>query len=80
MYKGTTLVTDFKTLKAGDEVTLAVKGNLTPTKAHFRVNGGTWNETTTKNASSEFTWNYTIPTGVTEFVIEGEVYTNGAWH
>jgi len=79
LYKNGTQVTDLTTLRAGDEVVLAVKGNLTPTKAHFRVNGGAWTETTTKNASNEFTWSYTIADGVTDFVIEGEVFTNGAW-
>jgi hypothetical protein len=80
IYKDGTQVTDLTTLRAGDEVVLAVKGNLSPTKAHFRVNGGAWTETTTKNASNEFTLNYTIADGVTDFVIEGEVFTNGAWH
>ncbi|GEM_PF-669941 len=79
IYKNGTQVTDLSTLNAGDEVVLAVKGNLAPTKAHFRVNGGAWTETTTKNASNEFTLSYTIPTGVPDFVIEGEVFTNGAW-
>ena len=49
------LVTDLSSLRAGDDVVLAVKGNLNPTKAHFRVNGGTWTETTFKNGSGEFT-------------------------
>ena len=88
IYKGGTQVTDLNTLKAGDTVSLAVKGNLSPSKAHFRVNGkkpsdantAGWDETTTKNGSDEWTLNYTIPEGVTDFVIEGEVYTNGAWH
>lgn len=79
LYKDGTQVTDLTTLRPGDEVVLAVKGNLNPTKAHFRVNGGAWNETTTKNANDEFTWAYTIIDGVTDFVIEGEVFTNGAW-
>ncbi|MBI5018984.1 hypothetical protein HZB58_01800 [Candidatus Gottesmanbacteria bacterium] len=80
LYKDGVQVTDLTTLRPGDEVVLAVKGNLNPTKAHFRVNGGAWNETTTKNGSNEFTWGYTIIDGVTDFVIEGEVFTNGAWH
>jgi len=79
IYKGGTHVTDLTTLRAGDAVVLAVKGNLTPTKAHFRVNGGTWTETTTENSSHEWTLSYTMPDGITEFVIEGEVFTNGAW-
>lgn len=79
IYKGGSQVTDLSSLRAGDAVVLAVKGNLSPTKAHFRVNGGAWTETTTRNASNEWTLNYTIPTGVTDFVIEGEVFTNGGW-
>ncbi len=79
LYKNGTQVTDLTTLRAGNDVVLAVKGNLSPTKAHFRVNGGAWTETTTTNSSGEFTWAYTIPDDVTEFVIEGEVFTNGAW-
>ncbi len=78
-YKGGTQVTP-STLLPGDVVTLAVKGNLAPTKARFRINGGAWQETTTKNASNEFTLSYTIPDGVPDFVIEGEVFTDGAWH
>lgn len=66
-------------LVPGDEVVFAVKGNLTPTKARFRVNGNAWAETTTQNASNEWTLEYTVPEGVTEFVIEGEVFTNAAW-
>jgi len=79
IYKGATQVTP-STLLPGDVVTLAVKGNLSPTKARFRINGGAWQETTTKNASNEFTLSYTIPDGVPDFVIEGEVFTNGAWY
>ncbi len=78
IYKGGVQVTP-STLRAGDDVVLAVKGNLAPTKAHFRVNGGAWTQTTTKNAANEFTLSYTIPAGVIDFVIEGEVFTNGAW-
>jgi hypothetical protein len=79
IYKNGAQVTP-TTLQAGDAVILASKGNLTPTKARFRVNGGAWQETTTQNASNEFTLNYTIPSGITDFVIETEVFTNGAWH
>lgn len=79
LYKDGTQVTDLTTLRPGDVVVLAVKGNLSPTKAHFRINGGTWTETTTTNSSGEFTLSYTIPDGITDFVIEGEVFTNGAW-
>lgn len=79
IYKGGTQVSP-STLRPGDDVVLAVKGNLTPTKAHFRINGGAWQETTTINASDEFTLNYTIPDGVQDFVIEAEVFTDGAWY
>ncbi|MBI5018771.1 hypothetical protein HZB58_00680, partial [Candidatus Gottesmanbacteria bacterium] len=80
LYKDGVQVADLTTLRPGDAVVLAVRGNLNPTKAHFRVNGGAWNETTTKNANDEFTWGHTIADGITDFVIEGEVFTNGAWH
>lgn len=79
IYKNGTHVTNPSTLRSGDDVVLAVKGNMSPTKAHFRINGGSWTETTAKNSSNEFTLNYTIPEGVDDFVIEGEVFTNGAW-
>ncbi len=79
VYKGGVQVAP-ATLLPGDVVTLAVKGNLNPTKARFRINGGAFTETTTKNASNEFTLSYTIPDGVPDFVIEGEVNTNGAWY
>lgn len=79
IYKGGTQVSP-STLRPGDNVVLAVKGNLTPTKARFRINGGAFEETTTKNASDEFTLNYTVPDGVPSFVIEAEVFTNGAFH
>lgn len=79
IYKNGAQVTP-STLLPGDVVTLAVKGNLSPTKSRFRINGGAWQETTTKNASNEYTLSYTIPDGVPDFVIEGEVFTNGAWH
>ena len=88
VYKDGTQVADLAALKPGDDVVLAVKGNLSPTKAHFRVNGkkpsnanqAGWDETTDKNSSDEFTLSYTIPEGVSDFVIEGEVFINGAWH
>lgn len=79
IYKGGAQVAP-STLLPGDVVTLAVKGNLSPAKARFRVNGGAWQETTTKNASNEFTLSFTVPDGVPDFVIEGEVNTNGAWY
>lgn len=79
VYKGGVQVSP-ATLLPGDAVVFAVKGNLTPTKARFRINGGAFTETTTKNASDEFTLNFTVPDGVPSFVIEAEVFTNGAFH
>ncbi len=78
IYKAGAQVTP-SSLVAGDDVVLAVKGNLSPDKSHFRINGGAWQETTTKNASNEFTLSYTIPDAIPTFVIEAEVFTNGAW-
>jgi hypothetical protein len=79
IYKGGVQVAT-SALSAGDDVVLAVKGNLTPTKAHFRINGGAWQESAVKNASNEFTLSYTIPAGIPAFVIEAEVFTNAAWY
>ncbi|MBU1327200.1 hypothetical protein KKB64_05035 [Patescibacteria group bacterium] len=69
---------DPSTLRAGDAVIIAVKGT-NAVKARIRVNGGAWTETTTKNASGEYITGFTIPAGVTQFVIEAEVYRNGVW-
>lgn len=70
---------DPTTLSEGDAVILAVVGTGNPTKAHFRVNGADWVETITKNTAGEFVLDFTIPTGVTDFVVEAEVYDNGVW-
>lgn len=86
IYKGGSQVTDLSTLRADDNIVFAVKGNKPGTKARFRVNGkainGTdnWTQTTAKNNKAEWTLAYTIPPGVTQFVIEGEVFMGGAWH
>ncbi len=77
VYKGTVAVNP-TTLKAGDAVTLAVAGT-NATRGRIRVNGAAFVETTTKNASGEFTVPFTIPAGVTSFTIEAEVFTNGQW-
>jgi hypothetical protein len=69
---------DPTTLTAGDQVVLAVKGTGA-TKGKIRVNGGTYTEDASKDANDEFTVDFTIPSGVTNFTIEGEVYINGAW-
>lgn len=77
IYKDNAVVTP-ATLRAGDAVVLAVKGT-NATKGRIRVNGGTFTETTTKNASDEYTVNFTIPTSTTSFTVEAEVFVNGAW-
>lgn len=77
IYKGGEVV-DPTTLKAGDAVVLGVKGD-SATKGRIRVNGGTFNETTTKNSTDHYTIDFTIPTGVTSFTIEAEVFIDGSW-
>ena len=89
VYKGTVQVTP-STLLAGDAVTIAVVGTGNPTQARFRVNGAqitgdtdadpNWTISTTKNTSGEYFVSYTIPTGVTSFLFEGETFAAGAWH
>lgn len=82
IFKGGSQVTDLTSLRPNDAVVFYVRGSLAAaTKARFRVNGATWTETTTKNeAGGWFILNYTIPEGVAQFVIEGEVFMGGAWH
>lgn len=78
VYKDSTVV-EPSTLQPGDAVTLAVAGT-NATKARFRVNGGDFTETTTKNSAGEYTLAFTVPsTGVTQFVIEAEVNVAGVW-
>ncbi len=69
-------------LLPGDDVVLHVSGDGSPTKAHFRINGTAWQDATvaTQSDPPDFTLAYTVPaTGVTDFVIEAEVFTDGAW-
>lgn len=89
VYKGTVQVTP-STLLPADAVTIAVVGTGDPTQARFRVNGEqipgdtdadpNWTISTTKNTSGEYFVSYTIPTGVTSFLFEGETFAQGAWH
>ena len=72
------MVTDLTTLRTGDQLELAVVG-ANATKAHIRVNGAAYVETTTKNAAGEYTIAYTIPDGTYNFTLEAEVYQNGTW-
>lgn len=65
-------------LKTGNIVRFAVLGQTntgTISKARFRVNTGTWQETTTKKpGTEEFYTEYTLPAGLTSFKVEAEVF------
>lgn len=78
IYKDGVQVTP-STLRPDDNIVFAVKGSGSPNKARFRVNGAAWAESTTTNASAEYTQAYTVPVGVTDFVIEAEVFVDGVW-
>lgn len=78
IYKNGVQVTP-SSLRPDDNVVFAVKGSGSPNKARFRVNGAVWTESTTTNASAEYTQAYTVPVGVTDFVIEAEVFVDGVW-
>lgn len=69
------------TLLPGDDVVLVVRGNGSPTKARFRINGGAWQESTTAGSGAgEYKLDYSVPaSGVTDFVMESEVFVDGAW-
>lgn len=71
-FKGSTLLTadNFdEEVDPGDTITLTVAGTTNEpggiNKARFRVNGGSWNETTTKNDAGEFVYNFTVPSAGT---------------
>lgn len=77
IYKGGQVVTP-STLWAGDQVKLAAVAPTSSTKARFRINGGSWQETTTK-INNEYTLDFTIPNGITNFTIEAQLFINGNW-
>jgi len=56
-------ITDLKTIKKGQVIFLAVGGTTTEaqgiTKGRFRINGGTWQETTSKK-NGKFYIQYTV--------------------
>lgn len=78
VYKDNQVVATLSTLKAGDNVILSVAGS-NASQGRIRVNGGAWNVTTTRNAAGEFTTPFTIPTTVSSFTIEAEVFRDGDW-
>jgi len=64
-------------LHPGDTVYFAVAGNGPGVfdKARFSINGGAWQETTTQRGETrEFYISYTIPEGVRDFEIKGEIH------
>lgn len=69
---------DLSNLKPGERVRFAVSGTAsagTFDKARFTVNGTLRSEVTTKKpGSQEFYDDYTIPQGVTNFTVKGEVH------
>ncbi len=83
IYKDGVLVPDPSSLQINDSIVIAVSGGLA-TKAHIRINGGAWTETSAKNASNEYTLDFTItPASLVDnkISIEAEIYgTDGKWH
>ncbi len=71
---------DLGTLQWGDILTLALTPSGAATKARFRISGGSWIETTTRNSNGEFILNWTIPSGVTTFTLEGEIFDGTNWY
>lgn len=90
IYKAGVQVTP-STLKPDDLIQITVMGTGAPTKARFRVNGTqiigdtdtdpNWTiSTTKKTGTEEYSVDYTIPTGVTQFLFEAETFAAGAWY
>lgn len=74
--------TELSALHVGDTITLAFAPGGAATKARFRVNSTSnadWHETTTKNANSQFTWDYTLA-NTTSFNIEAQGFDGRAWY
>ncbi len=68
--------TDLSNLKVGSKVVFAVAGQAnsgTFSKARFSVNGVSIGETTNTNSNGEYYLEYTIPSGVSTFMVKGEV-------
>ena len=69
---------DPNTLAVGDVVQIAVAGTNAE-MGRIRINGGGWGETSVKNAHDEYYISYTVPSGVTTFTVEAEIFTNNEW-
>jgi hypothetical protein len=70
---------ELNALSPGNTITLAFAPGGAATKVRFRVNSGTWSQTTTKNANGQFIWNYTLE-NVTNFIIEAQWFDGSVWH
>ncbi|MCX6791804.1 MAG: hypothetical protein NT149_02085 [Candidatus Gottesmanbacteria bacterium] len=70
---------ELNALQPGDMITLAFAPGGAATKVRFRVNAGAWNETTTKNANGQFTWDYTLE-NVTDFTIDAQWFDGSVWN
>ncbi|OGG24197.1 hypothetical protein A3A79_03345 [Candidatus Gottesmanbacteria bacterium RIFCSPLOWO2_01_FULL_43_11b] len=83
VYKDGQVISDVSSLSVNDQIVIAVKGGLA-TKARIRTNGAAWTETSTKNASDEYTLDFTILEGSivnNKIDIEGEILgTDNNWH
>lgn len=71
--------TELAALTVGDTITLAFAPGGAATKVRFQVNTGGWNETTQKNASSQFTWDYTLE-DTTSFNVQAQWFDGSTWH
>lgn len=70
---------DLAALNVGDTITLAFAPGGNATKVRFQVNSGGWNETTTKNANSQFVWDYTLA-NTTSFNIQAQWFDGTNWN
>lgn len=74
------------TLKPGDTIVIAVTGG-NATKARVRINGKMtnglvgWTESSTKNTSGAYIFDFTIFSDIASVTIESEIFgLDGAWH
>ncbi len=79
--------TDLAGLTAGTEVRIASVGNLNTAggqfdKARFRINGGTWIESTTQNPNGEYYTTFILTAGTLNYTFETEVHhaTLNLWY
>lgn len=74
---GVRIINPAGTIKPGDTIRLSVSGNTNASgglsKARFRTNGGTWQETSTKNSTGEYYLDVTVAAGA--FSVEAQVFS-----